>query len=88
MCFIYIYKFYIYANILFQSILTKYFACFMYLFKVRVKCKFKPLITQQITKLCYAKLGATIYLSTQLLLRINIQYSFVFEGNNYYIFIY
>ena len=51
---------------------------------VRVKCIFKPLITQQITKLCYAKLGATIYLSIQLLilliLRINKQYSFVYEA--------
>ena len=48
--------------------------------RVRVKCIFKPLITQQITKLCYAKLGATIYLSIQLILRINKQYSFVYEA--------
>ena len=41
--------------------------------------KFKPLITQQMTQLCYAKLGANIYLSIQLLLRINKQYSFVYE---------
>ena len=49
---------------------------------VRVKCIFKPLITKQITKLCYAKLGATIYLSIQLLLilRINKQNSFVYEA--------
>ena len=50
--------------------------------RVRVKCKFTPLITQQITKLCYAKLGATIYFSIQLLLilRINKQYSFAYEA--------
>ena len=54
----------------------------LFSFCVRVKCIFKPLITQQITKLCYAKLGATIYLSIQLLLilRINKQYSFVYEA--------